>query len=57
MAEQGWTPLEVMQAQLQNLMSQGFMTAAELMTCCLPDDPTPPMPVEGYVVAFAPFYE
>jgi hypothetical protein len=57
MAEQGWTPSEVMQAQLQNLMSQGFMTAAELVTCCLPDDPTPPMPVEGYVVAFAPFYE
>jgi hypothetical protein len=33
------------------------MTAAELMTCHVLEDPASPTPVEGYVVAFAAFYE
>jgi hypothetical protein len=38
-------------------MSQGFMTAVELSTYCVPEDATFPMPLEVYVVAFAAFYE
>jgi hypothetical protein len=38
-------------------VSQGFTTATELMTCHVLEDPASPTPVEGYVVAFAAFYE
>jgi hypothetical protein len=57
MVEQGWSLSEVMQAHLQDLMSQGFMTTAKLASCRLPEDPTSPMPAGGYVVACATFYE
>jgi hypothetical protein len=57
MAEQGWTPSEVTLVHLQDLMSQRFMTMAELATCCVPEDPASPTLVEGYVVAFTAFYE
>jgi hypothetical protein len=57
MVEQGWTPSEVTRVHLQDLMDQGFMTAVELTTYHLPEDPASPMPVEGYVVAFVVFYE
>jgi hypothetical protein len=33
------------------------MTAMELATCRVPEDPASPTPVEGYVVTFAAFYE
>ena len=33
------------------------MIAVELATCCVPEDPTSPLPVGGYVVACTTFYE
>jgi hypothetical protein len=33
------------------------MTAVELATCHVPEDPTSPAPTERYVVAFVVFYE
>jgi hypothetical protein len=36
---------EVTQEHLQNLVSQGFMTVAELMSCCMPQDLASPIPV------------
>jgi hypothetical protein len=57
MAEQGWIPSEVTQAQLQDLGSQGFMMAAELATCRVPEDPASPVPVRGYVLACTASYE
>jgi hypothetical protein len=57
MVEQGWIPSEIMQAHIQDLMSQGFMTVVELVTYCVPEDPASPAPAEGYVVTFAAFYE
>jgi hypothetical protein len=33
------------------------MMAVELTTCCVLEDPASPVPLEGYVVAFATFYE
>jgi hypothetical protein len=57
MAEQCWTPLEVMQAHLQDLMSQGSMMAGDLATCCVPEDPASPVIAGGYKVACVSFYE
>jgi hypothetical protein len=57
MAKQGWILSEITQAHLHDLVSLGFMTTAELMSCRVPKDNASPMPVEGYVVAFAAFYE
>jgi hypothetical protein len=57
MAEQGWITSEVTQEHLQNLMSQGYMMAVELVTCRVPEDPTSPVLVGGYVMACAAFYE
>jgi hypothetical protein len=48
MVEQIWTPSKVTQEHLQNLMSQGFMMAAELVT---------PTLEERYVVSFMAFYK
>jgi hypothetical protein len=42
---------------LQVLMSQGFKIATELATCRVPEDRTSPARAEGYMVAFAVFYE
>jgi hypothetical protein len=52
MAESGWTASEVMQEHLQNLVSQGYMMMAELVTCRVPTDPAPLPPIQarGYVV-------
>jgi hypothetical protein len=33
------------------------MTATELMTCRVPEDPVFPGPIEGYVVTFVAFFE
>jgi hypothetical protein len=57
MAESGWTASVVTQVHLQNLMSQGSMTTAELGTCHVPKDHAPPALVGGYVVACMTFYE
>jgi hypothetical protein len=57
MAEQDWTPSTVMQGHLQSHVSQGFMTAMELVACRVPEDPVFPSPVYGYVVTFLAFYE
>jgi hypothetical protein len=57
MAELGWTTSEVTQEHLQNLVSQGYMTAAELVTCRVFEDPASPAPLGGYVMACAAFYE
>jgi hypothetical protein len=57
MAELGWTPSEVTQVHLQYLVSQGFMTAVELANYRVPEDPASPVVAEGYMVAFAVFYE
>jgi hypothetical protein len=42
---------------LQDLMSQGFMTAVELATCYVLEDPASLVPAEGYVVTLVVFYE
>jgi hypothetical protein len=57
MAEQDWTPSTVMQGHLQSHVSQGFMTAMELVACRVPEDPVFPSLVYGYVVTFLAFYE
>jgi hypothetical protein len=57
MAELSWPVLEVMQEHLQNLVSLGYMTAAELSTCCVHKDPAYPAPTGGYVVVCTLLYE
>jgi hypothetical protein len=42
---------------LQDLVSQGFMTAVELVTYRMPEDLASPLPVGGYMVAHMAFYE
>jgi hypothetical protein len=42
MVELGWTTLEVTQEHMQNLMSEGYMTAVELATYHMPKDPASP---------------
>jgi hypothetical protein len=56
MVEQGWILLEVMLEHLQDLMSQGFMTAVELVTYHVPKDPASRVPAGRYVVASTAFY-
>jgi hypothetical protein len=41
----------------ENLVSQGYMPVAEIMTCRVPEDPASPNQAGGYVVAYAVFYE
>jgi hypothetical protein len=56
MMESCWTALEVKQEHLQNLISQGYMIAAELATCCVLKDPASSALAGGYVVACMEFY-
>jgi hypothetical protein len=49
--------LEVTQEHRQNLMSKGYMIAAEFATCLVPVDPASLAPVRGHVVACAVFFE
>jgi hypothetical protein len=51
MAESSWLASEITQEHLQNLVSQGYLTAAELVTCCVPADPASPTSMGGYIVA------
>jgi hypothetical protein len=46
-----------MPGHLQKLVKQGFMTAAELVTCRVPEDLAFLAPAEGYMVSFMAFYE
>jgi hypothetical protein len=39
-----WSMSVVMQQHLQNLVSLGYMTAVELATCRVAEDPTSPVP-------------
>jgi hypothetical protein len=43
MAELGWTMSKVVQEKLQNLVSQGYMMAAELGACRVLEDLTSPV--------------
>jgi hypothetical protein len=49
--------LEVMQEHLQNLVSQVYMTAMELATCHMPEDPASPASTGRYIMAYVVFYE
>jgi hypothetical protein len=57
MAESSWPVLEIKHKHLQNLISQGYMIAAELATCHIPVDLASPAPVAGYVMACVMLYE
>jgi hypothetical protein len=57
MVDNGWSPSKVTQAHLQDLVSQGFMMEVEHVFCRVPEDPVSPMPMEGYMVVCAAFYE
>jgi hypothetical protein len=57
MVEQDWTPSTITLGHLQILVKHGFMAVVELEACRVPEDPTFPAPVEGYVVSFVSFYE
>jgi hypothetical protein len=49
--------LEVTRVHLQSLVSQGYMTAVELATCRMLEDPVSPVQAGGYAVACVAFYE
>jgi hypothetical protein len=53
----GLNRLEVTQEHLQNLMSWEYMTASELATCCVSENPVSPALIGGYVVSCTVFYE
>lgn len=59
MAGQDWYKTKTNLQRLQDLVSQGFMTAAELASSRVPValDAPEPSEAEGYVVAFEAFYE
>jgi hypothetical protein len=47
----------VTQEHLQNLMSQGYMTMAELATCHVPEDFASPTTMGGYNMPCTTYYE
>jgi hypothetical protein len=57
MVELSWSVPETTQEHLQNLVSQGYMTAVELATCHVPVGPTSHVPVGGYIVVCPVFYK
>jgi hypothetical protein len=57
MVELGRSVSVITQENLQNLMSLGYMTAAELATSRVPEGPASLAPTGGYVMACATFYE
>jgi hypothetical protein len=57
MVESSWLVSEVIQEHLQNLISQGYMTAVEFATCLVHVDHVSPALTKGYVVACVAFYE
>jgi hypothetical protein len=57
MAELSWPMSEVTLEQLKNLVGQGYMTATDLATYRVPEDPTSPILAGGYVMACMMFFE
>jgi hypothetical protein len=57
MVELGWPMLVVVREHPQNLVSQVYMTAAELATCRVPVEHASPAPAVRYVVACLAFFE
>jgi hypothetical protein len=57
MAETSWPTPETMQEHLQNLVSEGYMIAAELATCHVLVDLASPTPMGGYDMACTVFYD
>jgi hypothetical protein len=57
MAESGWPASVIMREHLQNLMSLGYMTAAESTTYRVPKDLASPILVGGYIMVCVMFYE
>jgi hypothetical protein len=57
MVESSWPVPEVTWEHLQNLVSKGYMTVVEFATCLVPEDPTSPAPVRGYVTVCVAFFE
>jgi hypothetical protein len=57
MAGSSWPALEVTREHLQNHVTKGCMTAAELATCLVSTDPESLASVEGFIVVCAAFYE
>jgi hypothetical protein len=57
MVESSWLASDTTWEHLQNLVSKGYMTAAEFVTCLVPVDPIFPALMKGYVVVCAAFYE
>jgi hypothetical protein len=57
MEELGWSMSEATQENLQNLMSQRYMTMVELVTCRVPKDPASLVPTGVYIVACMAFYK
>jgi hypothetical protein len=53
----GWSTSVITQEHLQNFVTLGYMIAAELGTYRVPEDPTSPILIGGYVVACVAFYE
>jgi hypothetical protein len=51
MVEQDWTRSTIMSGHLQKLVKQGFLMAAELVACHVPEDPAFPAPEEGNMVS------
>jgi hypothetical protein len=56
-AESSWPASKVMQEHMQNLVSQGYMTAAEFATCLVPVDHASPAPMRRCVMVCVAFYE
>jgi hypothetical protein len=52
-----WPALVVTQEYLKNLVSKGYMTAAEFVTCLVPVGPVSPTPAKGFVMACVVLYE
>jgi hypothetical protein len=57
MAVLGWITSKVTQEDLQNLMSQGYMTVAEFMTCRMHEEPASPVQAGGHTMVCTAFYE
>jgi hypothetical protein len=57
MAESGWPASVIMREHLQNLVSLGYMTAAESTTYRVPKDLASPILVGGYIMVCVMFYE
>jgi hypothetical protein len=57
MVELSWSVLEITKEHLENLVSQGYMTVAELASYYVLVDPVSPAPVVGYAMACLSFYE